>query len=70
MVELFVERKLNEKTKNKYVALYADYGYRVAPVSFDVELMSELLECAPNKIHTLQVGQKLVVGTISKKADK
>ena len=70
MVELYVEKKVNEKTNREFTALYADYGYRVAPISFEVELMAELLECAPSKIHTLQVGQKLVIGSITKKADK
>ena len=70
MVELFVEKKLNEKTGKEYTAIYADYGYRVAPISFDNELMCELLECAPGKIHTMKVGDKFIIGQLSKKADK
>jgi len=70
MVELYVEKKKNEKKGTEYIALYADYGYTIEPVCFEEGVIMAMLNITKKDLYEIKIGDKLVVGTITKKADK
>lgn len=52
VVEVFVSKKTNKKCS----AVVADLGYRKAFLSFDINLIAELLNCSVRDVYELDVG--------------
>lgn len=69
-MKLFIEKKKSEKkdgSGKEYLMLNVDLGYRVATITFDSAIMSELADMTIRQLNALQVGDKIIVGDIVQK---
>lgn len=55
-MKVVVEVSISKKSGNQYAALVADLGYRKAYLSFDTNLIAEILNCSVRDVFDLDIG--------------
>lgn len=61
---LVVVRKVSAKSEKTYTMLGIDLGYRVANLTFDTALISELTNIGIRELNSLELDKAVIVGSI------
>ncbi len=64
-MKIYYEKKVSTKTQRPYDCLYVNLGYRTATLSFDRQLISELLHMNLADLYNLPAGKMIEVGEIT-----
>ncbi len=62
--DLVVVRKVSAKSQKTYVFLGVDLGYRIASLTFDVALISELSNISIRNLNSLEIDKVVTIGNV------
>lgn len=65
MLDLYVCKRISEKSNKPYWVMYADFGYRENNVMFDINSIAEFMDVAPSVIGNLPLNKPVKVGYLT-----
>lgn len=68
--KMYVECCKSREKGTLYYVLKVDFGYRIANVTMETDLIAEFAEVPIASIYLLKEGEKLILGTFTKSEKK